>query len=367
MKEHVYLDYNATCPLRPGVREAILEVLDLPGNASSIHMHGREARKKVEHARKQIAELIGANQEKITFNSGATEGNNTIMHAYAPQGVLVSAIEHPCIINLEHSMALVDVTEDGVIDLDHFEEMISKSPPPLLASVMMVNNETGVIQPLKEIVEISHNRGIKVHTDATQAVGRMNIDLFLLNADYMTLSSHKIGGPQGIGALITTNDIEPPVLFHGGGQEKSRRAGTENIPGIVGFGAAAEHARKNLEKYATLKNEQAYLESELKKLNEDIIIYGENVDRVHNTTCFSIPGANAETMLIAFDLDGISLSSGSACSSGKVSHSHVLKAMGAGDEELKGALRLSYGWATTREHIDQFLNAAEKIIKRVRN
>lgn len=365
MKKDVYLDYNATCPLRPGVKEAILESLEIPGNASSIHIYGRDARKSVENARKQVADLIGGNAEKVTFNSGATEGNNTIMNAYASQGVLVSAIEHPCIIELGHSTEMIHVTRDGEIDLEHFEEMISKSPPPMMVSVMMVNNETGVIQPLKEIIDVCHVRGIKVHTDATQAAGRTDVNLFLLNADYMTISSHKIGGPQGVGALITTNDTVPPVMVRGGGQEKNHRAGTENVAGIVGFGAAAEHAKKNLSKYQKLEEHQEYLESELKKLNKNIVIFGENADRVCNTTCFSIPGANAETMLIAFDLEGIALSSGSACSSGKVSQSHVLKAMGASEAELKGALRISYGWATTRKDIDKFLNAAETIIKRV--
>lgn len=215
------------------------------------------------------------------------------------------------------------------------------------------------------MIEICHMRGIKFHTDATQAVGRIPVNLFLLNADYMTISSHKIGGPQGVGALITTNDNTAPVLLSGGGQEKSKRAGTENVAGIIGFGEAAKHAKENIDEFQKLNDTQKYLESKLKEIHQDIVIYGENVDRICNTTCCSIPGASAETMIIAFDLEGIAISSGSACSSGKVTESHVLKAMGASDKDMKGALRISYGWGTTREDIDKFLTAAERIIKRV--
>ena len=365
MKDGIYLDYNATAPLRPGVKESMLAALDHPGNASSVHSYGRHARKMLETAREQVANLVGGNATNVTFNSGATEGNNTIIKAYKGQGILVSSIEHPCIIELQNDHETIRVTEDGVIDLNHFEEVIGKSPPPALVSVMMVNNETGVIQPIQEMVDICHSRGAKFHTDATQAAGRIPVNLFMMNADYLTLSSHKIGGPQGVGAIITTNDTKPPVLLDGGGQEKSLRAGTENVAGIIGFGAAADHALTNLEEFQKTKELQERLELNLKKIHEDIVIFGEFTDRVCNTTCLTIPGANAETLLIAFDLEGIALGSGSACSSGKVTQSHVLQAMNASNDQLSGALRLSYGWDTTQEDIDQFLSIAEKIIKRV--
>ena len=365
MANSIYLDYNATAPLRPGVKETLLNALDMTGNASSIHNCGRKARKLVEDAREDIAHLTGGSAEKVIFNSGATEGNNSIIKAYNKQGILISAIEHPCILELNNHGEMIRVTEDGVIDLNHFQDMVGRPPPPAIVSVMMVNNETGVIQPIKEMIEICHMRGVKFHTDATQAVGRIPVNLFMLNADYMTISSHKIGGPQGVGALITTNDNIAPVLLSGGGQEKNYRAGTENVAGIAGFGAAARHAKDNLEEFQKIRDLQDYLELNLKKIHEDIVIYGENVDRICNTTCFSVPGASAETMLIAFDLEKISLSSGSACSSGKVKESHVLRAMGASQEDMKGALRVSYGWNTTREEIDLFLEMAEKIIKRV--
>lgn len=361
----MYLDYNATAPLRPGVKEVIQSALDVVGNASSIHHFGRNSRHIIETARHQVAELVGGNSENVTFNSGATEGNNSIIKAFHKQGVLVSSIEHPCVIEQKHDGITIQVTKDGVIDLEHFHDLIGRTPPPTLVSVMMVNNETGVIQPIKDMIDICHGRGVKFHTDAAQAIGRIPVNLFMLNADYMTISSHKIGGPHGVGAIITTNNATPPVLLHGGGQEKNHRAGTENVAGIAGFGAAAKHATDHFEEFQTCKTLQDHLESNLKKIHESIVIHGENADRVCNTTCFSIPGASAETMLIAFDLENIALSSGSACSSGKVMDSHVLKAMKCPAPELKGALRLSYGWATTREDIDIFLNNAEKIIKRI--
>lgn len=365
MPDTVYLDYNASAPLRPGVKESLISALDITGNPSSIHNSGRKARKLIETARENIAQLVGGNAENVIFNSGATEGNNSIINAYKHQGVLVSAIEHPCIIDLDHNSETIHVTKDGEIDLNHFQDMIGRPPPPALVSVMMVNNETGVIQPVEEMIQICHMRGVKFHTDASQAVGRIPVNLFMMNADYMTISSHKIGGPHGVGALITTNDNITPVLLSGGGQEKSKRAGTENVAGIAAFGEAAKHAKENLEDFEDLEDLQHYLELNIKKLHEDIVIYGENVDRVANTTCFSLPGASAETMIIAFDLEKISISSGSACSSGKVKESHVLKAMGASQAEMKGALRISYGWNTSREDIDRFLEVAEKVFKRV--
>ncbi|MCB9973668.1 MAG: cysteine desulfurase [Rhodospirillales bacterium] len=366
MKTEIYLDYNATAPIRPGVEEAVLGALRVAGNPSSIHSFGRHARKTVETARAQVASLVGARPEKVTFNSGATEGNNSLLKAYHGQGICASAIEHPSMLGQDHDPQMIRVTPDGVIDLTHFEERISASPPPALVSVMMVNNETGVIQPVAEMIRLCHARGIKFHTDATQAAGRLPLDVFMLNADYMTLSSHKLGGPQGIGAMITTNDTPPPILLQGGGQERRYRAGTENVAGIAGFGQAAAHAQEHLPAFQELVAQQSYLEQELKGLHNELVIFGENAPRVANTTCCAFPGLSAETLLIAYDLDGIAISSGSACSSGKVTQSHVLKAMGCADHLAKGALRISTGWATTREDIDHFLTITQRILKRVR-
>ena len=368
MSDSIYLDYNATAPFRPGVKEFYINLLDLPGNASSVHKYGREARKHIETARAQIAKLVNTKPENITFNSGATEANNTVLNAYKGEGIIISAGEHPSVTQSTIENDYIRLTEDGILDPNHFEEILARTPPPALISVMTVNNETGVIQPIDDLIEICHMRGIKVHTDATQAIGRMPVDLGKSPADYTSFSSHKIGGPQGVGVLIPHEaDRAPPPLIHGGGQEGYRRAGTENFAAIAAFGAAAEHARTHLEDYQQLVFLRNKLEDGLKEIAHDAIIFGERVKRVPNTTCCAIPGISAETVLIALDLEHIAISSGSACSSGKIARSHVLQAMGVDEDLMSSALRISTGWGTEEQHIDRLLNAMETIIKRVRS
>ncbi len=367
MSDSIYLDYNATAPLRPGVKEHYINLLDIPGNASSIHKHGRQARKHIETAREQIAQLLHTNPKNIIFNSGATEGNNTVLRAFPEEEIIVSNAEHPSILKVWPHCHRLNLTEDGIIDPNHFEEILGMSPPPELISVMMVNNETGVIQPVEDIIEICHSRNIRVHTDATQAIGRIDLDLRKYPADYITFSSHKIGGPQGVGALVAHEASRAPPLLHGGGQERYKRAGTENFAGISAFGMAAQHAKKNIENFQQLVYLRNKFEDGLREIADDVIIFGENVLRVANTTCCAIPGISAETILIALDLENISIGSGSACSSGKIAKSHVLESMGFSDELVSSALRISTGWYTQEHHIDRLLNALEKIIKRVRS
>lgn len=366
MPDKIYLDYNATAPLRPGVLAALHDAHRHVGNPSSVHSFGSAARRMVEEARSDIAALLHTNPANIFFNSGATEANTTILQKYKGQGVLISATEHPSVLENRDNGSFIPVMANGLIDLNEFETLINRSPAPALVSVMMVNNETGVIQPVQDIAQMCRARGIRFHTDATQAAGRIPVNIGNIGCDYLTLSSHKIGGPQGIGALIAVNPADAPRLIHGGGQERGKRAGTENVAGITGFGVAATHAASHLDEFKALNQFQQKIEAGLKDIAGDVVIFGATSPRVTNTTCFSIPGTRAETLLIALDLEGIALSSGSACSSGKVTRSHVLQAMGVSEDLIAGALRISTGWATEEAHVERFLHVMNIIMKRIR-
>ncbi len=366
MTNAIYLDYNATAPLRLNALSAMQDVLGLPLNASSVHNYGRQARGIVESAREKIAALVNAPPAQIIFNSGATEGNNTVLQyfafAYSSERILVSAIEHSSILESVPKTERIPVTPEGLLDLDALEEMLKDGEKTSLVSVMLVNNETGIIQPVAEAAALAHRYGALFHCDAVQAAGRIPISMEELGCDFLTLSSHKIGGPQGVGALVLGLCGITPSLLSGGGQEKQARAGTENIAGIAGFGAAAELASRMPDTHAF----QTQLETGLKKISPDIKIYGEKVRRIPNTTMFAILGMRSESLLMNFDLEGIALSNGSACSSGSVQPSHVLTAMGASDEEAGSVLRVSTGWNTNTKDIDMFLEVWKKIYARIR-
>lgn len=369
-KDPIYLDYNASAPPREQAIETATNMMSAAHNASSVHALGRHARASVEKAREQIANLVNIPSGQIVFNSGATEGNNTVLRhmreTYPDERIIVSAIEHPCVLEAIQNAMHIPVTTDGVIDLEALESILSDGTRTCLVSVMMVNNETGIIQPIKDIIKIARKYGAMIHTDAVQAAGRIEIDMTKLGVDFLTLSSHKIGGPQGVGALALGSCGITPTLLHGGGQEKKARAGTENVAGIAGFGIAAELATKELSDYQSrIGALQKTLETRLKNLSDDIIIYGENTPRVCNTTLLSIAGQTSESLLMAFDLAGLCVSNGSACSSGSVQASHVLKAMGASNLESRGALRISTGWNTKASDIDAFVAEFEKIITRI--
>lgn len=356
-----YLDCNASAPPKPQVLDVMFDVLKETGNASSIHFYGRNSRKHIEQARAQIAATLDVGPQQIVFNSGATEGNNTILNGFRDKRVLVSAIEHPsvlqsCISNPEK----ISVTADGVVDLDAFESQIASGETPALVSVMLVNNETGVIQPVAEIAAIAKRHGAIMHTDAVQAYGRIPFTRESLGVDFITLSSHKIGGPQGAGAIIFAAKAPLPKLIFGGGQERRQRAGTENIAAIAGFGMAAELAIKDMPQFQALTTLRDKLEAHLKTSNR-VRIYGERTQRVSNTTSFSMSGSPSETQLMNYDLSGASVSSGSACSSGTVKASHVLMAMGATEEEAKCSIRVSLGWNSTEKDVEIFLSAWDKI------
>jgi cysteine desulfurase len=369
MKETVYLDYNATALIKPAVRDLMYEVMGTVGNASSVHSFGRAARKIVERAREQVAALAGVHPNQVVFTSGATESNNAVLRYFSDQRILVSAIEHPSVREALPNLFYFPVTSDGVVDLVSLEELLSGTDmPPALVSSMYVNNETGVIQPVGEIARLArkYQKDIFVHCDGVQAAGRINIDFPALNIDYMSLSAHKMGGPQGVGALIVAPGAPVAKLLYGGGQEKQQRAGTENVAGIAGFGLAAELAIQDMKKYQELEKWRDYMEEEIRKVAPEMSVYGQNAPRVANTTALCLAGLPAETQLLNLDLDGVAVSSGSACSSGKFKPSPILQAMGASDQEASSTLRISSGWDTKKSDIDYFIQCWSRVYEKVR-
>lgn len=376
----VYLDYNATAPLRSVAREAMLGVLDAVGNPSSVHAEGRKARRAVEAARAAVAALVSANPAHVTFTSGATEANQTVLTPDWQVGsktqrfdlLFASAIEHPSVLAGGRfgadAVRLIPVHETGVVDPAALKAMLLQADREgrrVLVSVMLANNETGVVQPVAEVARVAHAHGAIVHVDAVQAAGRIPIDIAALGADVLTLSSHKIGGPQGAGAIVRAGDMLAfAPLVTGGGQEKRLRAGTENVPAIAGFGAAATEAVADLGRageWAIWRDQLAAVVSDGRKTT----IFGAGEERLPQTLCFSVGGLKADTLLIALDLAGIAVSSGSACSSGKVAQSHVLAAMGIPAPLAKGALRLSFGWDTDPRGLEMFATAWRRVLSHI--
>jgi cysteine desulfurase len=348
-----YLDHNATTPLRPEAKAAMLAAMACSGNASSVHAEGRAARTLLDDAREQVARSVGAIAPMGVFTSGGSEANNMALKGAGVERLIVSAIEHPSVLEAAKAtgkaVEIIPVDSHGVIDLAALETMLKG--PKALVSVMLANNETGVIQPVADVVQLA--RGHLVHTDAVQGLGRLPVNFGLLGVDMMTLSAHKCGGPMGAGALVVRDGLALEPLIHGGGQELRRRAGTENLVALAGFGAAAQ-----------MKTNLRTLRDRLEAALDGAVIFGRDADRLPNTTCFAWPGLSAETLLMSFDLEGVALSSGSACSSGKVTKSHVLAAMGVAPEISGGAIRVSLGWDTSEDHIDHFIAAWRKIASR---
>jgi cysteine desulfurase len=372
MPDRVYLDWNATAPLRAEARQAMISALELCGNPSSVHAEGRSARKLVENARTIIANAVGALPRNVVFTSGGTEANALALRPGLRRGsgapverLLVSAIEHASVLaGGSFSAKIIEtipVTSSGLIDLGRLRALLVGRPPALV-SIMLANNETGALQPIAEAAEIVRDKGCLMHVDAIQAFGKISFNINALNADLVTLSAHKIGGPKGAGALVLAEGLtglEP--LLRGGGQELSRRAGTENVAGIAGFGAAVKAALEALETDTNrLQALRDKLESGLRQ-TPGAMVFSDAARRLPNTTLFTVPGLRAETAVIGFDLAGVAVSSGSACSSGKVQPSHVLQAMGFGPELAQGAVRLSLGWSTGDADIDLCLEAWRKL------
>jgi cysteine desulfurase len=372
MSDRVYLDWNATTPLRPEARAAMAAALDLVGNPSSVHAEGRAARRMVEQARAEIGRAVGVDPRQVVFTSGGTEANSLALtpqvrrnSSFPINRLVVSAIEHPSVLAggrfVPEAIEIVGVNSSGVVDLDRLREMLVDLPPALVA-VMAANNETGALQPIAEIADIVHEAGGLLHVDAVQAFCKIPFNIKELKADLLSFSAHKLGGPKGSGALVIGEGAAGlEALIRGGGQERGRRAGTENVVGIAGFGAAVKAATASMEDdKASAENLRNRLEISLRR-TRGVIVFSAEAPRLPNTTLFTAPGLKAETAVIGFDLEGISVSSGSACSSGKVQPSHVLEAMGVGPELARGAVRLSLGRSTTEADIDRCVEAWRKL------
>ncbi|WGR92270.1 cysteine desulfurase [Bradyrhizobium sp. ISRA443] len=372
MFERVYFDWNATTPLRPEAKAAMAAAWELSGNPSSVHSEGRKARRLVEDARAAVAKAVGGRPQDVVFSSGGTEANALALMPGLRRGtsapvtrLLTSAVEHASVLAggrfAPDVIGSIGVTRSGVVDLDDLRALLNDGPPALV-SVMLANNETGAIHPVAEVAEIVHRAGGLLHVDAIQAFGKIPFDLASTQADLLSLSAHKIGGPKGVGALVLAEGVEGlEALLRGGGQELGRRAGTENVAGISGFGAAAKTAMAALKvDAARVRGLRDRLEHGLRQ-TPGLVVFSDDVQRLPNTVLFTAPGMRAETAVIGFDLSGVAVSSGSACSSGKVQPSHVLAAMGYRQELAQGAVRLSLGWSTNETDVDLALKAWRKL------
>jgi cysteine desulfurase len=375
MAERVYFDWNATTPLRAEARAAVEAALALTGNPSSVHAEGRAARQLIEHAREDVARLVGARPADMIFTSGGTEANalvltpaiETAAEKRPRDKLFISAIEHSSVRAggrfPREAIAEIPVDADGRVKLEALAELVAGASRPLV-SIMLANNETGVIEPIAAAAAIVHAAGGLLHVDAVQAAGRIALDIAALGADLLTLSAHKIGGLKGAGAVVRAReDIHfADPLVRGGGQERGLRAGTENVAGIAAFGAAAAAARAGLaDEAAHMAALRDFLEAAIRAISPEAVIFGAGIERLPNTTLFAVPGMKAETAVISFDLEGVAVSSGAACSSGKVQPSHVLAAMGVSPPLTRAAVRVSLGWTTTKAEIERFLNAWRKL------
>ena len=372
-----YLDHNATSPLRPEARKAAEHALTIGGNASSVHGAGRAARAIIERARERVAALAGSRPENVIFTSGGTEANALALWGAVHGAVdaearltrlFVSAIEHESVRANAASIAervagvrleTIPVTADGVADLDALRVLLREGKGRALIALMAANNETGVVQPVAEAAMLAEEAGALTLVDAVQAAGKIPLPA----ADFVSLSAHKLGGPQGSGALIVREGAPLAAQILGGGQERGMRAGTENLSGIAGFGAAAEAAVRDIASPGTALRD--LFEAGLRRMAPDVVIFGANALRLTNTSYFALPGLSAETALMGLDLDGVMLSSGSACSSGKVKLSHVLAAMGVKEDLARCALRASFGWNSTEADVEAALVLLSKLLARV--
>lgn len=380
----IYLDHNATTPLHPEVKKTLTDMLEVFGNPSSLHGFGRQARKLVEEARESTASLIGASSEEIVFTGSGSEGNNTILsilscHAgfcniqQPAAAIVTTAIEHPCIVEAGACLrdqgivvGTVGVDQNCKVNLEELSAMIQ--PETGLVSVMMANNETGTIQDIKKIAQIAHEKGALFHTDAVQAVGKIPVDVKDLDVDFLTLSGHKIYGPKGIGAIYVKKGVNFCPLIHGGHQEQGRRAGTENTMGIVGMGKAIEMRMQEMdEETKRMKTLRAMLSDGIARKLSDIHFVGDQEDCVPSTLNVSFEAAEGEAILLYLDLEGLAVSTGSACASGSLDPSHVLLAMGLDAEIAHGSIRLSMGRDTTEEDVEYTIGALERVINKIRS
>lgn len=359
-----YLDWNATAPLREEARVAVSRTLFSCGNPSSLHRGGRASRRMLEGARRSVAALVGAAPETVVFTSGGTEANHLALLGAGRERVLVSAVEHSSVLGAVPGAERIPVDGRGVLRLDALEDLLRGDGRPALVSVMVANNETGVVEPVREAAAIARRHGALFHCDAIQAAGRMAVDFAAIGADFLSLSAHKIGGPMGVGALVLAEGSALTPILRGGGQERRRRAGTENLPGIAGFGAAA--AAADIAAYERVRAARERLEKELAARAPDCLLPGAGAPRLPNTLAIAMPGVPAETQVIALDLEGVMVSAGAACSSGRIEKSHVLEAMGLSPEIAGSTIRVSLGWSTSEVEIEHFLDVWTALYRRRR-
>jgi len=370
MPDTIYLDYNASAPLKPEARDTAVAALGIGGNPSSVHQSGREARAIIERARQDVAILVGGRTQDVIFTSGATEANNLAIRGFVPEGeprrVIVNVTEHPSVLEAVGDAEHLPVQADGVVDIGFLQRMLAdRDWRNCLVSVMAVNNETGVIQPIDEVVAVAHAAGAKVHCDAVQAAGHMAIDMLDRGIDVVTISGHKMGGPRGVGAVVTGPGVELNPIIRGGGQERGRRSGTENPAGIAGMGAVCASAPSYGPNVAKARELRDRLEVALHETVPSAVIVASNSPRAGHVCCVALPGVPAETQVMAMDLEGIAVSAGAACSSGKIKTSHVLREMGLGEEISGSAIRVSFGWNSRDEDVDGFLNAYRRMAARI--
>lgn len=354
-----YLDYNATAPVRPQVIELVRELQALPLNASSVHGAGRKAKMIISQARSRLAEIIGVFASEVLFTASATEANNWALRSFPGHHLIVSAIEHASVLKtarLQGNTTIAPVTADGIVDVNALEAIIARQQGDFLVSVMLANNETGVIQPIRDIADAVHKQGGILHTDAVQALGKIRMDFNDLGCDMMTVAAHKMGGMIGSAALVVKNTLRLPPLLTGGGQESNQRAGTENVPAVAAFAKAVE-----LIDLAQMQHLRGWLDRLEAEAGNAV---GQYSPRLPNTSCIIMPGVTAETQMIHLDLDNIAVSAGSACSSGRIETSHVLNAMQVPAADANCAIRISGGWATTQEDITAAEESWKKLYER---
>ncbi len=365
--KHTFLDYNSTSPLHESVVRYVESFAGMPLNPSSTHHFGRLARKEVESARKKIAECLSVFPHEITFTASATESNNTVFNNFRGEKVAISAIEHPSVYAAASSLCdvqIIPVDENGLVRLSELEGML-KAGGVSLISVMLASNENGVIQPIKEIASLAKQYSALVHTDAVQALGRISFDFSSLGVDCMTISAHKTGGMVGAGALIRRDKLSLSPMLLGGGQESNRRAGTENVYAIAAFGVIAENISDILSRSKALEGYRSEFEAELKQVDDRVIVFGEKAPRIPNTSMITMPNVKSETQLISLDIDSIAVSAGSACTSGRIEASKTLLAMGISMDVAQTAIRVSSGFATTKQDYQRLLESWKKLYNRV--
>lgn len=361
-----YLDWNATAPVRQEAAAAVAGALATTGNPSSVHRAGRAARRVLNEARDAVAALVHARADEIVFTSGGSEANALALAGFPGRRLLISAIEHDSVRGNAPDAEVLPALPDGCVDLSALEAVLADDGRPALVSVMFANNETGVIQDVAAIARIAHEAGALYHCDAIQAAGKMAVDFAALDIDLMTLSAHKLGGPMGSGALVVKSGLALRPSLRGGGQERRLRAGTENLPGHAGFGAAARAVQASLAAYADIAQLRDDAQRRLCALAPDAVAFGTEAPRLPNTLCIAMPGVASSTQVIALDLAGVMVSAGAACSSGKVTRSHVLDAMGVAPGLAESAIRISLGWSSSADDIDQLVDAWGALYARTR-